>query len=196
MYSIHTTPGFVIDSQPYSEAGKILSLFTRDFGLVKAVAQGIRLEKSKLRYFTQDYSMGVYSLVRGKEFWRLTSTQDNNNGGQGLAKSEIAVRIGLLLKRFLNGEEPHHELFNCVESLTAFLANNQGLTTEELRTFESLGVFMILKNMGYVGDDADLASVMGSENPSDINRTLLAKISKKRTIINQHINKALKESHL
>ena len=73
MHAIHTTPGFIIGSRPYGEAGKMLSIFTRDFGLVTATAQGIRLERSKLRYHAQDLSFGSFSLVRGREFWRLTS---------------------------------------------------------------------------------------------------------------------------
>ena len=75
MHPIHTTPGLIIHSRPYGEAGKLLSIFTRDFGLVLANAQGIRLEKSKLRPFIQDYSFGIFSLVKGKELWRLTSAQ-------------------------------------------------------------------------------------------------------------------------
>src|SRR3989338_4347951 len=76
MNPIHTTPGFIIASRPYGETGKILSIFTRDIGLVGAVAQGIRLEKSKLRYHTQDYSFGTFSFVRGRELWRLTDARD------------------------------------------------------------------------------------------------------------------------
>src|SRR5690349_10081885 len=75
MYSIITTEGFIIDSRPSGEAGKLLYIFTKDHGLVMATAQGIRLEKSKLRYFIQDYSFGVYSFVKGKEYWRLTNAQ-------------------------------------------------------------------------------------------------------------------------
>ena len=75
-YTIITTPGFIIGSRPRGEAGKLLSIFTRDLGLVLASAQGIRLEKSKLRYAARDYSFGEYSFVKGKEFWRLTDARD------------------------------------------------------------------------------------------------------------------------
>ncbi len=82
MYSIQTTPGFIIDSRAYGEAGKMLFIFTRDLGLVMAVAQGIRFERSKLRPFTQDYSFGEFSFVRGKEMWRLTSAQEFDESGE------------------------------------------------------------------------------------------------------------------
>lgn len=193
MHSIHTTPGFIIDSRPYGEAGKIMSLFTRDFGLVPAIAQGIRLEKSKLRYFSQDYSLGIFSLVRGKEFWCLTSAQGGTDGGSAPVRSEVAARISLLLKRLLQGEDPHPELFGCVESSMCFLAGNQSLTADELRTLESLVVFRILKSLGYIGEDDGLPALVDSKG---LTREMLHDASAKRTALNQHINKALKESHL
>src|SRR4051812_13786640 len=112
MHAIHTTPGFVIDSRPYGEAGKILSIFTQDLGLVSAIAQGIRLEKSKLRYYVQNYSFARYSLVRGKEFWRLTSAAESE---EGTWNAELVAKIAALLKRLLQGEEPHPELFELVK---------------------------------------------------------------------------------
>ncbi len=197
MHSIYTTRGFVIDSRPYGEAGKILSLFTRDFGLVSAVAQGIRLERSKLRYFAQDHSLGVFSLVRGKDLWRLTGTQAGTDAGtsdkRGPMASEIVARVGSLLKRLLQGEDPHPELFVCVESLLRFLERNQGLNGDERKALESLTVFRILRNLGYVGDDDSLSAVV---DPKDITREMLRDASAKRIVMNRHINKALKESHL
>ena len=80
MHPIHTTPGFIIDSRPYGEAGKLISIFTRDFGLVTASASGIRFERSKLRYHSQDYSFGSFSLVCGKELWRLTNASEGTGG--------------------------------------------------------------------------------------------------------------------
>lgn len=191
MHAIYTTPGFVIDSRPYGEAGKILFVFTRDLGLVPAIAQGIRLEKSKLRYFLQDYSFGTYSLVRGKEFWRLTSARESEIKVGN--KSEIIGRISLLLRRLLQGEEAHPELFTCVESLSDFLGGNPDLTDDELKALETLSVFRILRNLGYVGQDEDLSAFINSMN---IDRALLKKVAGKRLALNQHINKALKESHL
>jgi DNA repair protein RecO len=210
MYSIVTTYGFVIDSRPHGEAGRILSIFTRDLGLVFVTAQGIRLEKSKLRYYTQEYSFGRYSLVRGKEFWRLTSAQDVDSrikmyvSPVSLAETtwaikyvnhrqELIARIALLLKRLLHGEEAHAELFECVYSCAGFLYEQPHFTAERLETFESVVVLRILRLLGYIGDDPLLGEKMQSSN---ITVKLLDDLAMKRVLINQHINKALRESHL
>jgi DNA repair protein RecO len=205
MYQIHTTPGFIIDSKPYGEAGKLLSIFTRDLGLVTATAQGIRFEKSKLRYHAQDYSMGMFSLVRGKEFWRLTSAaSDSGNSavgdlkiGNSKGQSELIARLAFLLKRFLNGEERHSELFEVVESGLDFLKKENGnLKGEELKTLESVLVLRILDQLGYIGNIGHLSSIEGEIKTSPLSLKLLQDAAANRSRLNQHINQALKESHL
>lgn len=171
----------------------MISIFTRDFGLVSAVAQGIRLEKSKLRYFAQDHSLGIFSLVRGKELWRLTSAQDGLQAAEGKDALEMLARVSLLLRRLLQGEEPHPELFGLVESLAVFLKGNAALSAEEMRALESLSVFRILGLLGYIGDDPSLAEFVGCGR---FDLDILERAAGKRAAINQHINKALKESHL
>ena len=123
MYAITTTPGFVIDSRPYGDAGKIVSIFTRDLGLIMVTAQGIRLEKSKLRYFTQDFSWGVYSLVRGKEFWKLTSAAELSlQANLPQDYNALLARLAFLIRRLLQGEESHAELFDCLLACAEFLS--------------------------------------------------------------------------
>jgi len=197
MHTIHTTPGFIIDSKPYGEAGKILWIFTRDFGLVVATAQGIRLEKSKLRYFCQDRSFGEFSLVRGKEYWRLVSASSSEalwiNEAEHRSSEALFARIVLLLRRLVQGEEAHPELFDHISALNDFCISGKGLSLDELSVLESLSVFRILGLLGYIGTDDDMASFM--PGPA-ITKDLLVEASKKRIALNKHINKALKESHL
>lgn len=188
MYSVHTTPGFIIDSRPYGEAGKILSIFTRDLGLIQATAQGIRFERSKLRYFAQEYSMGLFSVVRGKEYWKLTGAQESASRPE---MKELAARIALLLRRLLHGEEPNPELFECIWDFVRF---DLDISRSDLAlALESLIVLRILHFLGYIGDDPALNIYLKSK---DITTQTLMDIAAKRIIVNQHINKALRESHL
>ena len=197
MYTIHTTPGFVINSRGTGEAGKLLSIFTRDLGLIRASASGIRFEKSKLRPFIQDYSLGVFSFVRGKEFWRLTNAQeisDVNALSEKGAGKEFVVRVALLLGRLLQGEESHPELFETLNKLFLFLnLDGVNLNEEQFRSLESLVVIRILHRLGYVATILDLKSQIESD---EISKEVLLFVDKQRVLINQHINKALRESHL
>jgi recombinational DNA repair protein (RecF pathway) len=213
MHTIHTTSGFVISSRPFGEAGKLLSIFTRDLGLIRASAQGIRFEKSKLRPFIQDYSIGVFSFVRGKEYWRLTNAQEIEKGKveepanekKENGSEELIARIALLLGRLLQGEEAHPELFTTLDSLFNFLHlnlnqevksmidTNQNTDIEMGKTLESLIVTRILHRLGYIANVADLKDSIESDT-IDVN--MLISLKEQRISMNQHINKALRESHL
>ncbi len=196
MHAIITTPGFILGSVSYGEAGKLISIFTRDLGLVRAVAQGIRFEKSKLRYHVSDYSFGEFSLVRGKEIWRLTNAQEMSSSVGAIADDQLRAsssetqefwaRIALLLRRLLQGEEANPQLFEALQGARDFLDG-------DLTTIESLLVLRIMHTLGYIGDDKDIHAFIYS---NDFTSALLELAARKRTMINQHINKALKESHL
>jgi DNA repair protein RecO len=199
MHEIRTTLGFVIGNRNYGESDKLLFIFTEEFGLITVVAQGIRLEKSKLRNYTQDYSLSSFSLVRGKEFWRLTSAASgdsfvlNNSQTLSTASLELIARLAVLLRRLLHGEEANKDIFQCIKSLFKYFESRDDIQNEEYKNLESLIVFRILHILGYVGDDDMFDKDLKSR---DLNKDIVLGLTTKRNLINQHINKALRESHL
>jgi len=64
MHHIYHTHGFILSSRNNGEANRMLMIYTREMGLIRAVAQGIRLHKSKLRFTLQDFSYVNVDLVR------------------------------------------------------------------------------------------------------------------------------------
>lgn len=192
MHAVHTTPGFIIDSRPYGEAGRVLSMFTRDFGLVTATAQGIRLEKSKLRYHVQEYSLGTFSLVRGQEYWRLTSAQ----GGEyeiNRESLEMVSRVALILRRLVQGEDPNEALFESVSALFSYVSASKPTSDKILKPLESLTVIRILNALGYVGNEKNLSEFVASD---DFTPDLITAAGKNLALVNKTINSALRESHL
>ena len=194
MHTIRTTHGLVLESRPFGEAGKMISIITEDLGLIRVVAEGIRLEKSKLRYFVQEYSFGLFSLVRGKEYWRLTSANEwekfpsRTIKGLGL---DILARLALLLKRLVHGEQAHSELFMLIVGAVTLIQSKNDWSEEELSILESLLVYLVLQSLGYIGKDPELNLSVG-----DLNIELVRAVAGKKTLINKHINKALRESQM
>lgn len=197
MHPIYTTPGFIVESRPHGEAGKMLSIFTSDLGLIRATAQGIRFEKSKLRYHTQEYSFGLYSFVKGKEFWRITGGDELVFEGGHVsvepAHQEFYARMALILRRLLHGEEAHPELFIILRSGADFLQNSSNMSSDQFKSFESLIVLRMLHVLGYIGKDSRLDGYFSIEL---VSLELVDKVAPQRMLMNQHINKALKESQL
>lgn len=193
MHHIYHTEGIILGSSNYGEAGKYYSVFTRDLGMIFASAQGVRKMSSKLRYVLQDYQYVKLDLVKGKDFWRLTSASKTNLLENLSNKKDaylVFVNIAKLLKKLLAGEESNPELFqNLLNGL--FLLEKYD-TEEELRNIEIITVLRILDNLGYIGGDGALNTL--TKSPFEEN--LLFETAKKRNQILSLINQALKETHL
>lgn len=189
-YHIYQTPAFILGSKGVGEANKSYLLFTRDLGLIYATAQGVRLDKSKLRHTLQDFAFCTISLVRGKEFWRITNTSEY---GEVLKKEQLFsfARIVSLLKRFLHGEEVQQGLFETVFSFFTFVSL-KGNETESIRRAEIATVFRILYILGYI-DDQLFETLLGS---NELNEQTFGMVEMNEREILLHINRALKESQL
>lgn len=111
-YEIYTTKGIILSYFPVGEADRIYHILTRDLGLVQARAISVRKEVSKLRGNLEPISLANVSLVRGKEHWRLTSSQVICT----TSSTSHILRPLTLLTTLVQGELTNPELFDTVES--------------------------------------------------------------------------------
>jgi DNA repair protein RecO (recombination protein O) len=202
MHNIYTTEGFILKSANFGEANKYFFIFTKEFGLIKASAQGVRLLKSKLRYSLEDFSFSNVSIVRGKEIWRLTSAVCQTSSschsceGRNLSFSKekhlLRARIFSLLLRLLHGEEKNELLFETLRESVTFL-NHENLTDEMLTNFECILALRILSSLGYIGNLGDFNQFTASPY---FTLELLTKMSALKTQAILEINKSLRETHL
>lgn len=193
MHHIYHTEGIILGSKNYGETGKYYSIFTRDLGMIYASAQGVRKISSKLRFILQDFSYIRVDFVQGKDFWRVTSASKTNKLEQ-LSKNVDTLRvfsnIAKLLKRLLAGVESNHVLFlDLIKGLSILEKEEK---KENLQHIEAIIVLRILNNLGYIGGDEVLQDLIKSPFEED----LIFEVSKSRPQVLNHINKALKETHL
>lgn len=194
MHHIHHTHGFILSSRNTGEANKMLTIYTLELGLIKAVAQGIRLHKSKLRFTLQDFSYVNVDLVRGKEIWRVTSARHISSFplARGNTASLILImRVSSLLLRLCKGESPNENIFNDFTQALHLLDSDDvsGSTREAL---ELHLVLRIMNSLGYIGDSAILTKYLASS----FNQNKIEALLKERQSIIAHINNALNESQL
>ena len=193
MHHIYHTEGIILGSKNYGEAGKYYSLLTRDLGLINASAQGVRKMSSKLRFVLQDFSYVKVDLIRGKDFWRLTSASKTNNLediSKNSSSFEIFSNISRLLKRLLAGEYPNQTLF--VDLLNGLHFLEKSKSQNEAENIEAIIVLRILNNLGYIGESGMLQNI--TKSPFEEN--LIFEASRSRTKILLEINKAIHETHL
>ncbi len=194
MHHIFHTSGFILSSSPSREADKLISIYTKDLGLVRARVSGIRKLGSRLRYTLQDFSHVRVDLVRGRDTWRITSASivaSHVDLIRNPASLRLVAQIAKLLERLSPGEEPNSEIFEDLISTVTFLDRND-ISLHEQETAELTLVLRILHNLGYIGNTDILAHYLKPQfNPEEISYEKLAK----KTILFE-INRALKESQL
>lgn len=194
MHTIYTTPAYILKTKPFNEADKLIIIFTRDLGLLVSTAQGIRYEKSKLRFALQDFSKANISLVQGKAIWRITNAEVEENLFSELEKDKfnLIARVFALLERLVQGEEVNPELFTIIDNGIKYLKEVR-LEEGSLIDIECVWVLRILNNLGYIGGNKNLG-FFTMENSWD--NDLIEDIKKERREALREINRALKESQL
>ena len=72
---MHTTEAIVLATRPVGEADAVCVLYTRDFGKIRALAQGIKKEEAKLRGHCEPPNRVSAGFVIGKNGERLVYAQ-------------------------------------------------------------------------------------------------------------------------
>ncbi len=188
-HEIYTTKGFIISSENKAEADKVFFIFTKDLGLVRATAQGVRKQESKLRYSLQDFSYGEFSMVLGKYGWRITNALSIDSS-KNVANNETKVKTLRLIKKLSGGDEPNEILFGEIVKAFEFLDNNKIKSSND-KSIEALLVLKVLSSLGYWGEDTGDDFVT-----SPLSHDLVDKVNQKRKVIIHEINKSLRATQL
>ncbi|MEY2640698.1 MAG: hypothetical protein RL150_91 [Candidatus Parcubacteria bacterium] len=193
MHHVYETEAYVLRVAPSGEADMLVTLMTERFGVVRASAQGIRYEKSKLRFAVQPYARVTASLVRGKGMWRLTNAQVGTHYAALMLPEALVVLANVcrLLERLLPGEEADPALFEVLDEGVAHLALHG--VGQAARDIEAVLVLRLLHQLGYVGADTALAPYITIGTPVE---TLVARARSERDVVVAAINRGLRESQL
>lgn len=196
MYHKHTTEAFVLSVLSSGEKNNFITLFTREFGMIRAKAQSVRVIDSKLRYALQEYSYIEVSLVKGKDVWRITNALPVYNIYFELKEKPdifmVIARVFLLLRRLMPEEGCEALIFSDLEKL----ANNSKTipySKQNTETIEWLIVLRILCFLGYCHKEnfGDLCNEELEWPPVYLNE-----LSSYKDSAIYSINEALKASHL
>ena len=190
MYAKYQTEAIVLNARSTNEADKLLSLYTRDFGLVRAKASAIRTEASRMRYALQNFSLSRVALVRGTRGWRVTGALPEALL-RGAEKHGVAAfaRIAQLTLRLIGGEEKNEYLFNVLrETHTALSEINDAWSTIEL-----VCVARVLYALGYLSPEA-LESTLFTHTA--YTGDSLEKAEMLRAGLLSKVNHAISETHL
>jgi recombinational DNA repair protein (RecF pathway) len=176
-YHIYTTEAFVLHGYQLGEADALYACFTKDFGLVRARATGVRKEASKLRYSLQ--ARIHLSLIKGRAGWRITGAVLIAN--QKPEQLALFGRLAKLTERLVHGEERNDGLFS------VFTSHDESTVSQ---TDELFAVIKILVTLGYI--PAQLLETITSLPLEE----RAQHIELHRSVLVRTVNDALTSSHL
>jgi recombinational DNA repair protein (RecF pathway) len=189
-YQTYITEALVCGSRDQNTSDRAFLLLAREAGMVWASARSVRVEKSKQRFALQDFSHLRATLVRGKGGWRLAGVEPTNNmyflsdNRQSRTFLRNTIR---LLKRVMQGDTPHPELFDDV------LDTMLKCTEFDAERLECILSLRILHTLGYVAPDRAYENILNVARAYDA----LALLTKKEeTAAHVAIEHALLNSQL
>jgi recombinational DNA repair protein (RecF pathway) len=179
----YTTRSIVVETYDSGEHDKMLMLFTREFGMVRAKATSVRKLESKMRGHLLPRKSCLVTLVKGREVWRIV----------GVEGSEVLPALGgdvaAILQRFVRGEGAHRALY---DRISALLLLGGECEASKVRL---LLYFIVLVDLGYA--DVRVIGVSTIEeyiafSVSDMYTHLVLSYDAVRF----HVVNVLKETHL
>jgi len=151
----------------YSETSQVVTLFTRSYGKVPAMAKGAKRTKSPFDGPIEIFSFGdiVFSPPASQKLATLTQFEQKPvfiGLTSRLYNLNCAFFAAELLDKFTHDHDPHPELF---DSFTQFLTDIQHIKNG----FEALGLFIIfqLTLLSEVGTKPILSACTGCKTPFD-----------------------------
>lgn len=194
MYHKHHTKGIVLKNFEVGDSSKKIQIFTDEFGLITAKVQNARSVNSKMRFGIQEYSFGNFSIVKGKNEWKLVSASSNQNLFEDFKNEKekllILLNVLNLIKKLSGEEEQNKKIFYVVENFIKFIKSAE---SGKLPLVECLVLLKILNIFGYMRNDPDFSIPMSA---SEINEKDLNIIAPKRAKVVELINESLKMSNL
>ncbi len=192
----YQTEAFVIGSTDLGEGHRLLTLFTHELGLVRAVARSVRTERSKLRFSLQEFAHVRVSLVRGRDVWRLTGavllTHIPAAMERNPQKLQLVARFALLLRRLLHGEEKNQQLFEVFAGAIQHLCRGD-VSADAITDIEHLTALRLLSALGYRSARSVFQGVL---NSSEIEEVGLTHLAENRRAAVAEINELLSLSQL
>ena len=133
--AVYKSKGIVLRSIRYGEADRILDVYTRDAGLVSAIAKGIRRTKSRFGARLEPLSCVDFVAYNGRTLDTITQAEtlrSFHNIRENLARFEAAAGMVGSVRALSGGDEADRRVFNLLyNALDALESRDSGFEAVE-----------------------------------------------------------------
>lgn len=163
----YRTKGFVFKKNDRSEADKVFSVFTEDFGKLEIRARAIRKITSKLRAGIDRFCLSEVEFIQGKNYKTLTDAvviKRFNGAPWSVEKLIIFNKIADVLDNFIKGQEKDESIFNLIGEIFEKLNGRQlAFDSQQLLYFYFFWNFF--SELGYMPEIQKCAKCHEKLNP-------------------------------
>lgn len=143
----YSSEGIVLARRSYSEADRILVVYSRNYGKISLMAKGVRKPKSRKRGSLEVFSQIKFSAARGKNLDIIEEAEmidSFQSIRRNLKKVAVAYYLMEVIGRVTREDEKNEKLFVLI------LKNLQDLkTTKSLRQLREEFIFQTLVLLGF-----------------------------------------------
>ena len=190
---IERVEGIIIKDASYSETSKLLTLITKEHGIINLLAKGAKTLKSPLRSTTTKLTHGYFNIIYKENKLSTLKEVDTidyyKNIKKDINKISYATYILELVEQVIKQTNNEEVFDNLIASLKKIEANMNPLVITnilELKCLDYLGVMPIL----------DCCSVCGNENiitiSADQGGYLCKNCRKEETIVDEKTIKLIR----
>ena len=159
---MYTTEGIILKKTDSGEADSLFMIYTRDFGKIRARAQGVKKEGAKLKGHLETLNHSAVSFVLGKGGERLTSAVMLNCWPR-IHEDTDKLRAAYILIKLVDDTcfsgEKDEKLWQLILGSFSYL-DEAGLTAKDFSQFSQEFNKKFIDVLGYAGvSDAEFLGV-------------------------------------
>lgn len=133
-YQVYTTEGIILAKKDFGGAERLLFIYTQEFGMIKAVARGVRYIKSKLRPNLDLFAYNNFSLISIKDGWKITDVSEISKF-KNFKNLNSFASIANFLIRMIKGEEKNDFIWRELKNLFLTGGSEINFLTKVLHNF-------------------------------------------------------------
>ncbi|MBU3965540.1 DNA repair protein RecO [Patescibacteria group bacterium] len=149
----YSQQGIVLASDDFKEKDRILTIYTKEFGKIRAISRGSRKIDSKLAPHLEVLSYSNLMLFSGKSLITITGAfeiKNFRNLKNSAEKLSAALYLAELLNRATFENLPDEEIFNLLLDLLKYLDKDIHESAEKLKPAEVILIFKF-KLLNFLG---------------------------------------------
>ena len=142
---VSTQTAYILHTEQSGEADRILTIFTKEMGILKVFAKSIREIKSKLKHGAIPYRKCSVSIINGNQYILKDVIDIDELEYIWSDKSKIDIYVSslrLLKKTVLQPEIREVGIFNALDELVSSLSDSSSediMLSFKIKLFEELG---------------------------------------------------------